>query len=415
MATTAASQAAPPAPPPSTGRGSAEDAYEAIRARRRRLWQIGWHAAFVLGALLIGWYVARPERLLQIEVRASIIGALVGVIFAWLIPWLLQDKKTAPYVFVSPFFILFFTFGVFPILFSLYLSFNFWDPTTGIGNMRFAGFEHVGGIPIPVNYFDALTDKDFVRWRGGAAWNTLVIAVLSGVPQHVVGMPLAFVFHTAFKRFRNLVTGAYFLPFITSSVAISLIFSSLFSKDFGVLNAALDSLAQIPGLGWLPHGIEGPNNLNPHIHWLGQAPSVKPAISFVVFWRYLGWNTVLYLSALQAIPNELFEAAKMDGATRWQTFARVVLPLLRPMMLFAITLTIIGNLQLFEEPFIIMGERGGIESSGMTAAMYVYRYMNQFEYGIASAIAWIVFVVIALLTWLNQVFFSRQRGAEGVA
>jgi len=408
MATTAASQAAPPAHPSSGGRGSAEQAYEAIRARRRFQMQIVAHLLFVVSGFLVAlylhdWNVVRPA-----VVRGLVVGAVLGAIFAWLVPWLVQDKKTAPYVFVSPFFILFFTFGVFPILFSLFLSFQFWDPTTGVEGMKFAGFEKVNGFPVPVNYYDAFTDKDFVAWQRGAAWNTFVIAVLSGVPQHLVGMPLAYFFHTSYKRLRNVITGAYFLPFITSSVAIALIFSSLFSKDFGVINAALDSLARIPGMGWIPHGEN-------HIHWLGKAENVKPAISFVVWWRYLGWNTVLYLSALQAIPNDLFEAAEMDGASRWQTFSRVVLPLLRPMMLFAVTLTIIGNFQLFEEPFIITGERGGIESSGMTAAMYMYRYMNQFEYGIASAISWILFVVIAFLTWLNQMIFSRQRGAEGVA
>lgn len=143
---------------------------------------------------------------------------------------------------------------------------------------------------------------------------------------------------------------------------------------------------------------------------------MKPAISFVVWWRYIGWNTVLYLSALQAISKELFEAAEMDGASRWQTFSRVVLPLLRPMMLFAITLTIIGNFQLFEEPFIIANPTGGIENSGMTSAMFMYRYMTEYsDYGTACAISWMLFVVIALLTWLNQMFLAPRRGSEGVA
>ena len=347
--------------------------------------------------------------LLRLEVFWLILGASIGALFAWLIPWLVQDRKYAPYVFVSPFFIIFFTFGVFPLLFSLFLAFNVWDPTTGLGGMHWAGWERPDStkwLPIPANFYFAVTDP----YMRKAAWNTVYIAVASGVPQHLVGMPLAYVFHVFFKRFRNAVTGAYFLPFITSSVAISLIFSSLFSQHFGVLNALIDSLSQIPGFGWLPYGNDE------HINWLGRAPYVKPAISFVVWWRYLGWNTVLYLSALQAIPNELFEAAEMDGANRRQTFTRVVVPLLRPMMFFAVTLTIIGNFQLFEEPFIITGGHiGGPESSGMTAAMFMYKYIAEFEYGTASAISWILFAVIALLTWLNQVIFSRQRGSEGVA
>lgn len=421
MATTAASQAAPPAPP-SSGDGrwkSGEQAFEAKRVRQRIRRKIIAHVALIAGAVALGIVVAyRTKKAFPTMDTLAIwlaLGAAVGAIFAWLIPWLVQDKKRAPYVFVSPFFVIFFTFGLFPILFSLYLSFQMWDPTTGLTGMEFAGwktFEEpswLSWLPIPGNFHYAMTDRNF----GKSAWNTFVIAIVSGVPQHIIGMPLAYFFHIAYKRFRNAITGAYFLPFITSSVAISLIFTSLFSQHFGVLNAAIDSLAQIPGLGWLPHGSTGPN---PHINWLGRAEYMKPAISFVVWWRYVGWNTVLYLSALQAISKELFEAAEMDGASRWQTFARVVVPLLRPMMLFAITLTIIGNLQLFEEPFIIANPTGGVENSGLTSAMFMYRYMTEYaDFGTACAISWMLFVVIALLTWANQMIFSRTGGTEGVA
>jgi multiple sugar transport system permease protein len=416
MATTAASQAATPVPPSLDGRGLGEQAYEAARARRKLVLQIVLHVLCVVaGVWLARWKLwdekhqkfPAPDVMLQGQVIGAAVGAVLGAILVWLTPRLAQDKRSAPFVFVSPFFILFLTFGVFPILFSLYLAFMNWDPTTGLSGMTFAHFEQPESLPwlsIPSNFYFAATDPLFLN---KAVKNTFYIAVVSGVPQHLVGMPLAYFFHIAYKRLRNVVTGAYFLPFITSSVAISLIFSSLFSQHFGVINAAIDSLAQIPGLGWLPHGTEG------HIYWLGKAPYVKPAISFVVFWRYLGWNTVLYLSALQAISNDLFEAAEMDGASRWQVFSKVVVPLLRPMMFFAITLTIIGNLQLFDEPLIITGTpSGGPEYSGMTAAMFMYKYMTEFEYGTACAITWILFVAIALITWANQAIFSRLRGSE---
>jgi multiple sugar transport system permease protein len=321
------------------------------------------------------------------------------VTFAFLVvPKLAANKKSAPYVFVSPFFIVFFVFGLFPILFSLYLSFQVWDPATGLAGIKLAGMH---GFE---NYSLVFTDE----WFWLSLKNTFWIAVASGLPQHAVCMPLAYFFHIAYKRFRNTITGAYFLPFITSSVAISLIFSTMFSKDFGVINAMLDSAARLPVIGHIfpAH----------HIDWLGKTPTTKPAVSFVVWWRYLGWNTVLYLSALQAISADLFEAADMDGASRWQTFRHVVLPLLRPMMLFAITLTIIGNLQLFEEPFIILGANGGVEKSGLTAAMYVYQNGFAFgDFGIACAISWVLFVLIAILTYVNNRIFARHGGTEGAA
>jgi multiple sugar transport system permease protein len=336
---------------------------------------------------------------------------------------LTQTKRTAPYVFVSPFFIIFAMFGLFPILFSLYLSFHQWDPATGLGGIEWAGFKNYTFTA--ALHFHVPTDVSF--WRHPLLWlqkwvspedkwfwlslgNTAWIAIASGVPQHLVGMPLAYFFHVAYKRFRNTITGAYFLPFITSSVAIALIFNTLFSKDFGVINATLDSLSQLPVIGgYFPDAAH-------HVDWLNKAKYTKTAVSFVVWWRYVGWNTVLYLSALQAISADLFEAAEMDGASRWQTFRHVVVPLLRPMMLFAITLTIIGNLQLFEEPYILLGPNGGVEQSGMTTAMYMYKTGFDYnDFGTACAISWLLFILIALLTYANQKIFARAGGTEGAA
>lgn len=403
MATTAAHGAAfSPASDP-------ERAYDLARARRRLQLQAISHLILVLAALGIGAYqlaTGKPElttqRILYVEGVWLAVGLVGGAILAWLLPYLVQSKITAPYVFVSPFFILFFIFGLGPILFSAVLSFLTWEPSAGLAAMESAGMKGM----VPANYYYSFTDP----WFSKSLWNTGVIAVVSGLPQHFVGMPLAYFFHVAYKRMRNTITGAYFLPFITSSVAISLIFTTMFSKDFGVVNAGLDSLARLPVIGGL-----FPSQ---HIDWLGKAPYTKPAVSFVVFWRYLGWNTVLYLSALQAISKDLFEAAEMDGASRWQTFTKVVVPLLRPMMLFAITLTIIGNLQLFEEPFIIFGNAsGGVENSAMTTAMFMYKFAFEYggEFGTACAIAWMLFIIIAVLTWLNNFIFARAGGSEGVA
>lgn len=403
MATTAAQGAAfSPASDP-------ERVHEAARAKRRLQFQALAHVGLIGIALAIGAFVlsrakgeVTTQQVVQVEGVALVLGLAIGALLAWLLPYLVQSKNAAPYVFVSPFFILFFTFGLGPILFSAFLSLMLWEPSSGLMGMEWGGIKNL----IPANYYYAATDPWFLK----SLRNTAIIAVVSGLPQHFVGMPLAYFFHVAYKRFRNAITGAYFVPFITSSVAISLIFNTMFSKDFGVVNAALDSLARLPGIGAI-----FPSQ---HIDWLGKAPYTKPAVSFVVFWRYLGWNTVLYLSALQAISKDLFEAAEMDGATRWQTFTRVVVPLLRPMMLFAITLTIIGNLQLFEEPFIIFGgSSGGVENSAMTTAMFMFKYAFEYsgEFGTACAISWMLFVIIALLTWLNQWIFSRSGGAEGVA
>jgi len=196
--------------------------------------------------------------------------------------WL--PRRWAPYVFISPFFILFAVFGLFPLLFSIYLSFHRWDPAEGLAAMRFVAFE---------NYLYVLQDDD---WFRHSIFNTLWLALVSGLPQHLVALPLAFFFHSALGRWRNAVVGVYFLPFITSTVAISLVFSTLFSRDFGMVNVMLTSLHQVPVLGWLFPSA--------NIDW-SQPGYTKWMIAFVVWWRYVGWNAVLYLSAMQTIPRDL--------------------------------------------------------------------------------------------------------------
>ena len=290
-------------------------------------------------------------------------------------------RKLAPYAFISPFFVLFAVFGLFPLLFSIWLSLHQWDAASGLAAMHWVGLE---------NYKYAITDP----WFAKSLLNTLWFAVASGVPQHLVALPLAFFIHMSLKRSRNVVVGAYFVPYVTSSVAIALIFTTLFSKDFGVINAI------IPG---------------PPIDWLGDSFWARPAIAFVVFWRYLGWNVVLYLSALQVIPGDLYEAATLDGASRWQQFRFVALPLLKPMMFFAITLTLIGNLQLFEEPFILIPPDSGVATNVMTTAMFMYRMaFSDGDFGTASAVSWLLFFLIAALAYGNGRLFGKE-GASDVA
>jgi multiple sugar transport system permease protein len=291
-------------------------------------------------------------------------------------------SRWAPYVLVSPFLLLFAVFSLFPLLFSLWLAFQSWEPTSGLDAMQFVGLD---------NFVFALTDGWF--WK--SLYNTLWLAIASGLPQHLVALPLAVFLHRGFGRWRGLVSGAYFLPYITSTVAIAMLFGSLFSTDYGLVNQAL-------------HALFGTENIN----WMRSPEAIKPAVAIVVFWRYLGFNLVLYLAALQTIPNDLYQAAKLDGAGPWQQFLRITLPGLKPMILFAVTLSVIGGLQLFEEPFILTNGKGGADQSAMTVGIYLYRLAFDFsDFGGASALAWIMFGFIALLTWLTNKAFAERREA----
>ena len=298
----------------------------------------------------------------------------------------------APYVFISPFVVLFAVFGVFPLFFSLYLAFQTWEPTSGLGAMQFVGLD---------NFVFSLQDEWFWKSLKNTAW----LAVASGVPQHLVAIPLAYFIHSSFKRLRNGVVGAYFMPYITSTVAIAILFSSLFSTDYGLINVFIQAMNAVPGLGWL-----FPDN---PVDWLNDPDHIKPAITMIVFWRYVGFNVVLYLAALQTIPDDIYEAATMDGAGRLQKFWYITLPSLKPMIFFGVTLSIIGGLQLFEEPFILTGGRGGSDQSGMTTAIYLYRMAFDFnDFGAASAMSWLLFILVAVMTWVtHRVFKPKGAGA----
>jgi multiple sugar transport system permease protein len=304
-------------------------------------------------------------------------------------PWL--KPAAAPYVLISPFIGLFLVFGLFPIVFSFVLMFHTWDPVKGLASMQFVGFENL-----------QFAFEDPLVWTSLA--NTIWMAVVSGVPQHLVAIPLAYLINEKLGQWRNAAMAAYFLPYITSTVAIAIMFSTLLSTDYGMVNAALAEMARWPLLqSVLPAG---------HTDWLGSPDTIKPVVSAVVFWRYLGFNVILYVAAMQAIPRDLYEAARMDGAKTWQQFVFITLPQLKPIMFFGITLTVIGGFQLFEEPFILTGGKGGPEYAGMTTAMYMYRTAFDFnDYGLASAISWLLFLIILVMTlFTNWVF--KEKSAQ---
>ena len=300
-----------------------------------------------------------------------------------------MPKASVPYLFLNPFFLLFGIFGIFPIVFSFVLMFQQWDPVQGMGAMQFVGLENI-----------RFTLEDPWVWK--SLRNTFWLAIASGLPQHLVAVPLAYLINEKLQGSRNALMGAYFLPYITSTVAIAMMFTTLFSTDYGLVNALLEALQQWPLPSWLIP--------QERIDWLGTPETVKPVIALVVFWRYLGFNLILYVAALQSIPRELYEAARMDGAREWRIFWSITLPHLRPMMMFSMTLSVIGGLQLFEEPFILTGGKGGVEQAGMTTAMYMYRTAFEFnDFGLASAMSWLLFLMIAVMTWLTNRALGPQQ------
>ena len=305
-------------------------------------------------------------------------------------------NKSTPYWFVSPYLIIFGVFGVFPIFFMVFLSFHHWNPVAGLGSMRWVGLE---------NYELALTDP--MLWQ--AMWNTLVMALLSGIPQHLVALPMAYLLVSLGARARHWLTTAYFLPYITSTIAVSMIFYIMYSPQSGLINHMLRALADGTLTSWAFGWI---NSFMP-IAWLQENSLIRYSVSFVVFWKYVGFNIVIYTAGLATIPNDLYEAAKIDGASSFQRFRYIALPLMRPFIFFAVTLTIIGNMNLFEEPFVLTRGLQTAATNGMSISNYLYRVAWEWlDMGSAAAISWILFLVIGTFTGLYFWLFGR-KGLEG--
>ncbi|MFV0135838.1 carbohydrate ABC transporter permease [Streptomyces sp. HMX87] len=293
-----------------------------------------------------------------------------------------RDTRWSPYAFVSPFFLLFAAFGLFPLVYTGWASLHSVELTAPT-DMEWAGLRN----------YTRIFDDDFF-WN--AAKNTLIIGVISTVPQLLMAMGLAHILNYKLRNstFYRVVMLA---PYATSIAAASLVFVLLFGRDYGMINWAL--------------GFVGIDNID----WQNDHWASKVAVSSIVIWRWTGYNALIYLAAMQAIPQDLYESAALDGASRWQQFFHVTLPSLRPTILFTVVVSTIGASQLFGEPLLFdanKGASGGPEHQFQTLGLYLYEqgWVNQ-HLGRASAIAWTMFLILIVIGIVNYVISRRLRAS----
>jgi ABC-type sugar transport system permease subunit len=285
--------------------------------------------------------------------------------------------KTAPYVFISPFFILFAIFGAFPILYSAYISFHDWK---GLRPGDFIGLK---------NYALMLKDPQFHT----ALTNTLIIG-LGYVPIMLI-LALGFAaILTRSIRLRGIYRLGYFLPVITSLVVVGLLFRFIFFSPYTPLGPILTLF------GLQPKSMYGET-------WF-----IKPAIVVMTLWRWTGYNMMIMLAGLQTIPDELYDAGKIDGASGIQSFFYITVPMMSRVIAFAAILSTIGTFNLFDEVFLMVGVGGGVQQAGLVTGLLIYRTAFQtYRFGYASAIAYAVAFIILGLSLL-QVFVSERTAAQ---
>jgi ABC-type sugar transport system permease subunit len=282
------------------------------------------------------------------------------------------------WAFAAPFVILFGIFLALPIFAALVLSFTSFglrDITNPIG-ASFVGVQ---------NYANLFSDAKFWKALGNTAYFVAV-----GVPLTLaLGLVIANALSRGITRFRTAFRVGYYLPVITSIVAIAVVWRFLLNPDVGLINLLLQGL-----------GIKGPD-------WLANPALAMPSIIAMAVWRNVGFAMVVFIAGMQAIPVVLYEAASIDGAGRWQSFRNVTLPMLRPTILFMLVITTIGYLQLFEEPFVMT--KGGPLDATLSVTMYMYQQgFAFFHQGYASAIAYVLFVIVALIAFLQFKFLRSE-------
>ncbi|MBC1503278.1 carbohydrate ABC transporter permease [Listeria booriae] len=284
----------------------------------------------------------------------------------------MSRSKTFPYVFILPSVLLFVVFILYPIISSFVLSFQ----TSNGGETSFAGL---------ANYERLLHDEIF--WK--ALKNTFIIFIFQVPIMLFLGLVLATVLNNKLLKWKGFFRVGFYLPAVTSLVAYSLLFSIML-QDSGLINNLLSYI----GIGPIP--------------WLSSASWSKVSIILAMIWRWTGYNMVIYLAALQNIPEDTYEAADMDGAGKIRQFFSITIPQLKPVILFTAILSTIGTLQLFDEPFNLT--KGEPADSTMTLGLYIYQNgFKYFDFSYASAVAYVVVIIVAVLSFLQFKFTGADK------
>ncbi|MEL7976856.1 sugar ABC transporter permease [Isoptericola sp. F-RaC21] len=292
------------------------------------------------------------------------------------------DVKLSPYLYISPFFVIFAITGLVPLLYTAYVSLYDWSLLGGQGD--FVGL---------ANFTTVLGEENF--WK--SLVNTFSIFVLSSVPQVILAITIAALLDQNLRAATFWRMGVL-VPYVVAPVAVSMIFGRMFADQYGLINTMLGSLGIDP------------------IAWHSDRLASHVAIATMVNFRWVGYNALIFLAAMQAVPRELYEAAVLDGAGRFRQFFSVTVPQIRATIIFVVITSTIGGLQIFDEVRMFDSDGlGGPNRDWMTTVVYLYdiAWGNQGSLGKASAVAWLLFLIIVCIGFVNFVVTRRISTSDG--
>ncbi|MBN2177768.1 MAG: sugar ABC transporter permease [Demequinaceae bacterium] len=320
--------------------------------------------------------------------------------------WARFDHVVVPYILVSPFFLLFFVFGIFPIVYSGLIAFKTFrneNPAHRDGSSinvitrdRWIGFEN----------FDNVLHDDFF-WQ--ALLNTFGIFLLSTIPQLFLALLLASLLNRKLRATLFYRVGIL-LPYVTPIVASSIVFVTFFSRDYGQANWLLSLFGVESTYGADQRIIDG-------LDWQSSWWTSWLAISIMVNWKWTAYNALLYLSAMQSIPKDVYEAAALDGASPWRQLWSITVPMIRPMVIFTVVLSTIGGLQLFAEPVQFDTNpatgNGGNQHQWRTVSQLIWKYgWIDDRFGHSGAMSWVLFIIVVMFAALNAFLTSKLGGGK---
>lgn len=290
-----------------------------------------------------------------------------------------KSLRAAAYLFLTPALVPIFVFFFVPSLAALVLSFTDFDVYSlgNFQNARFVGFK---------NYLQLFEDPLF--WQ--AMKNTFYYVLVGGPLSVAVSLGMALLVNSKLARFRGLFRSVYFAPVVTTLVAVAVVWRYIYHPRFGLLNY---------GLGML--GIDP-------IDWLGDPMWAMPAIILLSVWKGFGYNMIIFVAGLQNIPAELYESAHIDGASGWQQFKSITIPMLAPTTFFVAIITMINNFQLFAEPYVMT--QGGPLNSTLSIVLLMYQQgFRWWNMGYSAAIAFVLFAIILAGSLIQ---FMLQKRSE---
>lgn len=283
------------------------------------------------------------------------------------------------YLFIAPFFAAFLVFGLYPVLYTIYLSFQKWDGLSAVTSIGWKNFSRL------------LTDKVFYL----SLWNSFRIWIVNFLPQMLTALILSAIF--TFNKIKGMgfFRAAFYLPNLITAASVGLLFNLLFNGDKSVVNYILVALG-VPGAPFQFFNSEG---------------FTSGLVSYIQWWMWFGYTTVIVMAGITTVDTNVYDAALVDGATKTQTYFHITLPLIKPTLVYLTITSLIGGMQLFDVPATLSNGNGDPRKAVLTTSMYLYNQgFKNHNYGYASAISVGLFLVIGVLSFFS--FSAMQKKGE---